>query len=798
MADRSRSVRSSSRQRATPQPTAAVRSRTTRSQSRDLGDKQQKQHPARPTRKGTRAASVESTGSVESQGGRATRASRRKEKIFVGDLSVVEENAHDPDLPTPTVEDNVVHSSFREATPANLRSYDAQQSPGAHSSISTAQTVHDPSDLDPLLMAEFIEDLYRDSAKVLSIIAPSKPDLLGLKKVVSEIRKPGSRTGIQLDQRVDRLAATRENFGDSEYISVPTALTSFAGTASVDELPGTFRRPDAILYKANIAHMANRMIHMERDNSDTSASLIRMDSSFPRDFLSNVYENKEDKMPPAASALADETFKVALEIRTQLAITLLSENLSDPDFDPEAQLAEVFYTAKTDSGIKVRGWEVEGLRTDEHHLPKILEDTVRLRVQTIRKAFPTDKEALQRGEYVDVEQLEAEFPWADFIVLVLDWVRTRNAELDNEIEHEGGLDEVCDAVRTTVDPSATPHLAKKTSSPIKAVVQTESQAEAKNVPPEVVGTLKKRLARISDTTSRPVADIEIVQPQEDPQVLLDDDEGDDSRTFVEQSQGEQPPPSSEYTTAWATLKEKDKQNKENVPVVTDQGTAANRKSFIDPQTNAQRVEFEDTPQPEGDTMPKVTGKRQRAESESEYEDDDEGFELDTRAPNEERRKAAPVSKRVRIDDASPSSIPNPSQDKQRTRTPSVAPVTNHENSEREGKQPAGQLTIINRSAPARKRREWTQEETNALYEGMKRYGNLTQPWKAIKDADKNINILANRDVVALKDKARNICKTCDMGKEPRPEGFGSLNLGAFYEKQVKAYRRAHRPSEDEE
>ena len=69
--------------------------------------------------------------------------------------------------------------------------------------------------------------------------------------------------------------------------------------------------------------------------------------------------------------MVESTFELALELRTQLAISVLNEGLQDPAFDPDEALLEVFTHVRDETrDSTVREWSVMGLGGEEGQLPE--------------------------------------------------------------------------------------------------------------------------------------------------------------------------------------------------------------------------------------------------------------------------------------------------------------------------------------------------------------------------------------------------------------------------------------------
>ena len=202
------------------------------------------------------------------------------------------------------------------------------------------------------------------------------------------------------------------------------------------------------------------------------------------------------------------------------------------------------------------------------------------------------------------------------------------------------------------------------------------------------------------------------------------------------------------------------QDKENVPTA---GLGRSRqRSFLDAQAGAQRVGF-DSQSPSPAAVPLITGELDEQTFDI---SEDEGFEQDTRAQPQmssmrswkrRRQSTEPASpeKRVRVVSQPRTRVQSTSQRPRQAReeeVPSASQMYRKVNSQ------AKTLTIRkNNSGSVQRRKPWSEQETEALIDFIERLGTS---WAKIKEEDEQDNddggLLASRDQVALKDKARNM------------------------------------------
>lgn len=704
-----------------------------------------------------------------------------------------------PDLPEPNTEET---AGARQVTPPSFTTHEStvHQSPGTQSSISaitaisTAQSVHDPGDLDTDSMLEFLDDLFTDAGKVLDIVAPKTASTENLASVVSNISNPHSPFRQVLEKRVSRFVEVRENFGTGDYINQATVLEAFARKTNLYEPGGEIARPDTIIYKANLATFAKQMVTLEQEDNDIIFStLVEADNTFPRRFLPSLYDSELEEPTPGSSALVQETFQLALDIRTQVAVYLLVKRQHDQGFDPDNMLRIIFFAVPDEEGEeddmsemhRLRGWEILGLGSGDDDLSELIKNPILRRIEHIRHYFRGGQEALEHGDYVDSDALMAAFPWSDFIIHVLNWARIRNTELQGEINTLGGVSAIHASLKEHLETDTQESRRRSGLSQSQGGSTTERESQSQQIPKTstgVISALRRRLARLSGQ-DHPVEDREpaelpsepvptesaVSQAEQDdyqPPVLgeeeAENEDEDDSRTFVN-SLAERSTQQGELDI----LRQREKQNKENMRRVSVGPSNPPRKSLYDRQPGATKVSFEESPMSSAkETSPPRKSPRKRTSAQTDTDTDDDEDEFERRVP--ENRRKAPVSKQARYAPSAPPSSAR--KQSQARRTPAVAEETQPAESsdEEEAMSAAAQLKAVARQAnrlpsshPGKVsgKRPWTDDETNAFMAYVEEFRGSKQIYKRIKDEDaKRDNVLANRDNVALKDKAININK----------------------------------------
>jgi hypothetical protein len=209
------------------------------------------------------------------------------------------------------------------------------------------------------------------------------------------------------------------------------------------------------------------------------------------------------------------------------------------------------------------------------------------------------------------------------------------------------------------------------------------------------------------------------------------------------------------------------QNKENQPASPQRDRRRHPpRAFIDPQPDAERIHFSDeSPPPEeqpASPRPMTSQTRDGTDDEVPDPSSDEGFQQDIPlvppgiSPTKILKRSAATTlhsspKRVRVAVGDEESAQEPER---------VAPSTDDSNPPsalqlyKEVNQAARSMTNALRPKLPQQRVPWSEEEIDRLIELIEEHGTS---WSRLKKIDeKSGHILANRDQVALKDKARNM------------------------------------------
>ncbi|KAL6711284.1 hypothetical protein ACN47E_005815 [Coniothyrium glycines] len=816
MAER-RSVRASSRRKTpTPNPPAKPdlpqnarpsRSRALRSASRDLPDVAKAPKSSRRNMRPASASIVTDSRDIEEKTTRRTKRNAIKDAIR--DLTVVEE----VEVP---IEPEEAPGTPPQTQSANDMPY---RSPGAFSEMSGTTAISSFS----MVEAEFLEAKYilkhmhklcASANEFLEHLAPATATLHDDRYNIQELQKPDSDFAEDYrDFDAEVSVHLRHYKGEEQnYINIRALHRALFGQV-VDNASQS--GVNLVLYLANLLIFAKQTIPLDRESNSKVIwdALRQLDHSFPIQFLSAM--NESGSTITGASALRTETFGLALELRTQLAILVLGRAIGEPDFDPDEVLAEVFYrteSSQAEDGSMVRGWNIAEFGRDDMPLPDDLQEKVEERIHSIKEYMPIDAGSLERDEIVDLDGLKESFPWEATILRLIGWVRARHAELRVGIDAAGGPAAIVRNVKQFVeepqpvrslledgpaaqisprrkrtsfgrsrrrssrkfDPNAPVDL--RTIDALKArerapVAESEDQLTQHDEQKQFSPVAVEQIAVKADPVLSDEEDGQIPAVEEQT-VARDQDDAEPDEPFKEPDQSG-PPQSS---AALLRALHQRKPQKENRPV---------SRSVFDRQANAQRVEFgngfdesQATPGPSNTQkgkQPVQTSPRKRPHAEVEREDsEDDAFETEDRGDRvQERRQRAPVTKKVRIETSS-SGAPPSHQPPPPDANPDIVP-TQQEHAQEESVSEGDAPEMTDEPPPSTYQRQKTLAQQNRIFKSSQRDRKAPSPWTPAEeeafiaymedyptqysliiklDEAEDKPRLRNRSQVALKDKAR--------------------------------------------
>lgn len=299
--------------------------------------------------------------------------------------------------------------------------------------------------LDSELIIATMEELDTNADRLLKVLVSADATPEDIQKNLDELYTSDSRLTKLFKKRANILSETQDDtFGSQKYIRPDIILRRLFDVESVHELPQSHWRPDAIFYEANLATFVSELCRMTADVRKLEI-LTSLDGAFPMPFMSGTGEPEII----GSSALIGETFELALELRTQLAIKYMADQAPRNYEEATQYICSLFIDPPDDAeehsydtlGIELnpRGWE--GLAPTED-----ISQTLVQRVEELRRPFNEG-----RNPIAALREVEMAFPWYRFQTMLLYWAQMRTQEINNEIAQQGGSPAVIDALKRELD-----------------------------------------------------------------------------------------------------------------------------------------------------------------------------------------------------------------------------------------------------------------------------------------------------------------------------------------------------------
>jgi hypothetical protein len=705
------------------------------------------------------------------------------------DLATVEE------VDTQLVIEDIPNTPPRHEIPVSV----PHRSPGAVSEMSGTTAISSFSMVGAELLAEprflfrKLRKLYETSEEFLDHLVPENGRLNDDYQHIRDMQMPDSSFSADYRDFDTEVAVYLNGFrGDHQRYILRKAVHH--------KLLGPSRDSDAlrcgldlILYVANLLIFAKQAIHSDRSEKDSWDALRELDNFFPTFFLPKLNPRSDPTSSSAGdSALLRETFDLALDLRTQLAILYLERSLTEDNFNPDEVLGEVFFEAETaEGGTLIRGWNVSALGGEESALPQAFQEKVIERMNKIREFFPSDDKSMQRGDMADVDGLGANFPWDSLVLRLLGWVRSRNRELRGAIENQGGITAIVANVKTEMEKpepvelatSAVRNSPRRKKSSFGRGRRRSSQKFDPNADVNIAvvdkliakergfNSLPQPLAHDSNQEIEVQEEAPVVSEEEDewqPPVVNEPEElSEEMNELVEGVAGPSQPPQSTADTL-RLLKQGKKLDKEN----------RTSSSLFERQANARRVAFGDgfgdDSQPALELMhkgkqPQRSSPKKRSLPVEESDDDEDAFETIPRTARvQEQRERA---KRVRVGPTSSNAPPShqpqardedvdyPPLEQEESPSENEAPTMTEEIPPRSTFADQRDLAQANHRtvAATRQRKQnskWSTEAEEAMIEYMALYPRAYA--QILRHDEMTYGLLQDRTQVNLKDKARNM------------------------------------------
>ena len=673
----------------------------------------------------------------------------------------------------------------------------------AHSVMSgtTAKTSfsqEEIGDLDADVMVDVLPSLESSAEGLAKLLVPNDPKSRPV--VRKEIRTAGTKHEKLYNNRLASINVHKDSFGSTDYIQPSIVLRALLGVQNMKDVPQGPWRPDAVIYKINLAQMLRSV-------------LILLPGNGPNEIDSEGYNAMESLDVNFGSAIAgpefrQNAFQLCLSILTQLCIIRLTVYRTDPGHIPSHTVTSTFYAPDEDGELSFRLRNVLHMMDLSNEDQATFTDILQQLSDRIMENFDDrNPDTWMPG----LGALRAQYPWDGFVDHVVRYYSERKQELDEQITAVGGIDGIMDSLTKEVERREDARKAEEKRQSFSRPGGTPKKSFAKGG----VRALKAREKQLAATAaqappaSAPVAQMtaQAIQPAP-PTAPVDDG----WQTIDDDDRPVPPSQAAAQSTARSTLEALSGfQDQQRQNAMRSKG-----RSFVDRQDGAQRVAWDESqltqysvpsqfqyptssapqPGPYYQSPRRNAGKRPYPAVEEEPEEfeptQDQGFEVDnrdpagadarrrqvaSRAPPQPRFSAfassapsgpsstAPLatyspSKRRRTTQKNPgSTIPPPpppfDPDTEYTTIPRSERMQRAKVAARHGTVRASQMK------PAQVRTPWSPEEENALIDLIEEEGGEGISYAKLKALDENRNepVFEKRSAEDLRFKARNMKET---------------------------------------
>lgn len=312
-------------------------------------------------------------------------------------------------------------------------------------------------------MLDQLPDLYSAATAILTPLAQRLPTEETLQRIVQDLHS-SRPTGWK--RRDANLKGLIQDYGVNETVFIEPGLVvpAMLDLDTIEEIRPSAWRPDDVLFLANLAQFAMRLTSIqEPTSSDSRDWLLLLDSLFPAQFASGVARNLQG-IPVGYSRL-EETFNIALEVRTQVFISNLGNWVPSEGYNPMGLLIDIFSTTPIRERVEnieeleeilpdldLKGWQIPELGSeDDKELSSEMKDLIIDRMIALGELVAEEKD--RAGHF---KRLQEAFPWPGFCLNCMQWIHSRFEELKRHISTVGGIDEICETLRKGVDARLSP------------------------------------------------------------------------------------------------------------------------------------------------------------------------------------------------------------------------------------------------------------------------------------------------------------------------------------------------------
>ncbi|KPI36762.1 uncharacterized protein AB675_11795 [Cyphellophora attinorum] len=473
----------------------------------------------------------------------------------------------------------------------------------------TAGTQSEFQSLNVDNIIEALPSVWEDSIQLIQFFAKNRNSL--------EQLQDGADPSIFLFKRCKRLVEgfldDRAHFSNRVFINTQLVAHKLRDSVGDDAA----RRPDAILFAANVVMLLATMITGDIARKDEVLQLIY--PSFPAGFASL------ESGGLFSTNLASETIEFGNILRTQLFIMRVAEAYQEGvSFDPDNYIHDLF---TTDTGA-YRGMEIVDKGEADFN-----KDMITKFLQSLRQRFVTTS----ASNPVKLAELEEAYPFADFLQHLIRWSEDRGRELQEAVEAQGGAEAVAqrlvgsqpDEIDLGYD-----ELAESTEQHVSTPPKPQPRKAAKK---KMTKNMAANIARLNEFKAQAAAEETGFDTQSQSSVIppsivdrievLDEEDQHTAEQLL--SANNAVPPNPDPHQVQRIMREL-AERALNEPSSSNPANPRPRPRFDEPQPNARRLSFNDI-----DSQQPTPRNKKRAAAPA---TDDEEFETDKRPAPKRRRQ----------------------------------------------------------------------------------------------------------------------------------------------------------------
>ena len=290
-------------------------------------------------------------------------------------------------------------------------------------------------ELDPDVMLDSLKKLDAASNDLLeAIMPPSSPlDVDTLSATLEKITAPGTKESKIYQRRLNAFMPYKADFTTGqEFIRPQNVSRALFDVASVEGIPNGAKRPDSVMYKANLANMLH-MVLIKARNTDV-ASLTEILESVDLAFPTVVAGNDHD---PKAVTLS-------IALTAQLAVNRMESLVEDPNFNPHGIATAAFFSE--DRGGGWRHYSALHFENAPEQQERAALDHINSIVSGMQETFDGAIDPT-----IAIEKLREAYAWRNFLENdLVPYMTERTRTLDDEVRLAGGIEGLDSEVKISV------------------------------------------------------------------------------------------------------------------------------------------------------------------------------------------------------------------------------------------------------------------------------------------------------------------------------------------------------------